>query len=429
MNKKNVRETGIKVMSVVCTLLLFAGGLHFCGRLLVNKQSSQKYEQFFQTDKEFDVLFIGSSHVINGVSPLDLFRNYGIASFNLSMHGNYVKSGYYILSQALRILEREKRQLPKVVVLDIYADGESVAALHNAWDGFAFSSIKREMVKELGGEPKMELAVPFLLYHNRWKELRKNDFRPDANTWYGVELRYGVSLPGQEIIRDAAVTEPADEGKIAYVDRIRQLCQDHGIRLALIHIPYSYEPGWQREANWYDSYAREHDLIYVNYMNQDMGIDFDIDFYDQGHLNPAGMRIMTDALGTLLRDMGVEDRRNGSRAGEWSEEYKEFIRYRINKLNEIAQADVYLMSLQDPDLGCVIQIRRNLLEDKQIKKLVERLDRGENRIVIVEEFEEFEAFDGTEGEFDLYCVVYEKGDFSNPVHSAGFQVRESWEKK
>ena len=84
------------------------------------------------------------------------------------MHGNYVKSGYYILSQALRILEREKRQLPKVVVLDIYADGESVAALHNAWDGFAFSSIKREMVKELGGESKMELAVPFLLYHNRW---------------------------------------------------------------------------------------------------------------------------------------------------------------------------------------------------------------------------------------------------------------------
>ena len=65
MNKKNVRETGIKVMSVVCTLLLFAGGLHFCGRLLVNKQSSQKYEQFFQTDKEFDEFFIGSSQVIN----------------------------------------------------------------------------------------------------------------------------------------------------------------------------------------------------------------------------------------------------------------------------------------------------------------------------------------------------------------------------
>ena len=70
------------------------------------------------------MLFIGSSHVINGVSPLDLFRNYGIASFNLSMHGNYVKSGYYILSQALRILEREKRQLPKVVVLYIRRWGE-----------------------------------------------------------------------------------------------------------------------------------------------------------------------------------------------------------------------------------------------------------------------------------------------------------------
>ena len=129
-------KKGKRVLSFLCAMGLFAGGLCYCSKVLANKQSLQKYGQFFQSDKEFDVLFLGSSHVINGVSPLDLFRNYGITSFNLSMHGNYVKSGYYLLAQALEIMEREKREMPKVVVLDVYADGESVPALHNAWDGF-----------------------------------------------------------------------------------------------------------------------------------------------------------------------------------------------------------------------------------------------------------------------------------------------------
>ena len=165
MNRNKVWEIikkGKQILSFLCVIGLFVVGLRYCSRVLVNKTSIKKYEQFFHTDKRFDVLFLGSSHVINGVSPLDLFRDYGIASFNLSQHGNYVRSAYYLLAQILEIIESENRDMPKVVVLDVYADGESVPSLHNAWDGFPSSEIKRDMARNLANDKQTEMVLPLL---------------------------------------------------------------------------------------------------------------------------------------------------------------------------------------------------------------------------------------------------------------------------
>ena len=150
------------------------------------------------------------------------------------------------------------------------------------------------MAREAGGEKAYELLLPFSLYHSRWNVLEREDFRPHANRLYGAELRYGVSIPGDEIITDAGDKKAIDEEKLFYLDRVKQIRQSNEIQLVLINIPYSYLPEWQREANSFYEYAEENRLCYVNYMNENEGIDFDIDFYDQGHLNPAGMRKMTD---------------------------------------------------------------------------------------------------------------------------------------
>lgn len=236
------------------------------------------------------------------------------------------------------------------------------------------------MAREAGGEKAYELLLPFSLYHSRWNVLEREDFRPHANRLYGAELRYGVSIPGDEIITDAGDKKAIDEEKLFYLDRVKQIRQSNEIQLVLINIPYSYLPEWQREANSFYEYAEENRLCYVNDMNENVGIDFDIDFYDQGHLNPAGMRKMTDELGKLLNELGAKDRRNEAQAREWMEEYKEYIRYRIEMLQSVTDANIYLMSLYDPDLVSVIQVRRSVLKDAQIRKLTEQLDNGENRI-------------------------------------------------
>ena len=412
-----------KLLSAVCVLALTGGGLHLADNLMMNKASKEQYEQFFKAQQDFDVLFLGSSHVINGISPMDLFREYGITSYNLSMHGNYVASSYYLLKESLKLLEKKGRQLPKAVVLDIYGGNEIVFDLHNAWDSFPLSPTKAEMAASLvPKEDRAAMLVPFFLYHNRWNELDDEDFRLYPSRKYGVQPRYEVCYPADGIVTDPGDMEPTDAEKLAYIDRISQLCNGLGIRLILIHIPYSYHPEWQREANAVCQYAKEQGIFCINYMYQDIGLDFDIDFYDQGHLNAAGMRILTREMGRLLTEAGMEDHRGQPEEQVWEEEQQAFIQYRIRQLREVKDAKAYLMGIHDPDLIAHVQIRRSALEDCQIAKLAERLQKSGHDICVTETKITVPDENQENLEYDIYCSVYRKDDPEIPVHTTGFSI-------
>lgn len=424
----NWKGTLKKAASCICVLALFLGGLHGLSGLMMNKTSYTKYEQFRESEKTFDVLFFGSSHVINGVSPLDLFREYGITSYNFSMHGNYVRSSFYLLEEALRIVEEQGKPLPKAVVLDVYFWEEGIANLDNAWDSFPISETKFSLARTLGEKSeRLRLLFPFSIYHSRWTELKKNDFEPALNQWYGVELRYAVKLPASEIITDREDQADVLSEKIEYLDRIKALCEDHGIRLFLINIPYSYNPGWQREANGIYSYAEDRGIPYVNYMNEETGIDFDIDFYDEGHLNPVGMRTLTGILGEYLSEEGMPDHRDEKLAKEWEEEYEAFTSYRIQRLKDTKNLQVFLMALNDPDLYAQVELQEDCLSDLQIGKLIRRLEEKGDLIMTSEERPIVLQGDGTEKAYDIFCEVFRASDNETPVYRAGFVRSEGWE--
>ncbi len=421
--KNMAKSVGKRILAVLCVLAIIVLGLCFGNRLTVNKASREQYEQFFMTEQDFDVLFLGSSHVINGVSPIDLFREYGITSFNLSMHGNYVASGYYLLRESLEILKRKGRQLPKAVVLDIYGGDETVFDLHNAWDSFPLSPAKVEMVKALvPKEDQAAMLAPFFLYHNRWSELEQKDFKLYTSRKYGVQPRYEMCYPAEEVIRDPEEMEEADEEKLRYVDRVYELCESQGIQLILIHIPYTYHPEWQREANAVCQYAREQGIRCENFLNQDIGIDFEIDFYDQGHLNAAGMGIMTRELGRILHEVGMEDHRGQPQEQVWREESEQFLLYRIQQLEMVRDGKAYLMGIHDPDLISTVQITEAALEDGQIAKLVERLGKAGHEICVERESIRIHQEAGSVKEYDIYCQVYRRDSLDEPVHTAGFRL-------
>lgn len=84
-----------KTASLVCVIILLVCGLNYANKLLMNKKSYEKHAPFFSSELEYDVLFFGSSHVHNGISPLYLWKNYGITSYNMAMAGNYIQSNSY----------------------------------------------------------------------------------------------------------------------------------------------------------------------------------------------------------------------------------------------------------------------------------------------------------------------------------------------
>ena len=81
--------------------------------VLARKDSVIKYHDI--EEDEFDVLFFGSSHVINGIYPMELWNDYGIVSYNCAGHGNKLPTTYWMLRNVLDV------KAPRMVVIDIYA--------------------------------------------------------------------------------------------------------------------------------------------------------------------------------------------------------------------------------------------------------------------------------------------------------------------
>ena len=81
-----------RVVSVALLLALVLSGVAFWSRTLRMNDGYYKNTPFLQDDREYDVLFFGTSHVVNSVFPMQLWRDYGITSYNLAIHGGSIAS-------------------------------------------------------------------------------------------------------------------------------------------------------------------------------------------------------------------------------------------------------------------------------------------------------------------------------------------------
>ena len=136
------------VLIVLCLTFLF---LHGLTALTESKASREKYMHFFRQEADFDVLFVGSSKVINGILPMELWNDYGIVSYNLGGHDNAIPTSYWVLRNAL------DHTTPKCVVFDCmgsaqdsWISSQSYFA-HMSFDAFPLSQNKIQAIYELVG--------------------------------------------------------------------------------------------------------------------------------------------------------------------------------------------------------------------------------------------------------------------------------------
>ena len=78
------------------------------------KNGYEKSSDFFEQKEDFDVLFMGSSHMMNAVFPMDLWNDYGFVSYNMANGGEQTGGTYYNMLLAL------KHTKPKLIVLDTF---------------------------------------------------------------------------------------------------------------------------------------------------------------------------------------------------------------------------------------------------------------------------------------------------------------------
>ncbi len=247
-----------RIFSVILILCFVSGGIYLGNRVTERTVSRQKYIKFFSEQKEYDVLFYGSSHVLSGIQPMEIWDKYGITSYNLAGHAASLGMSYWVLRESLRYHK------PKLAVLDIYdmyafdQPFMDVSFMHYSLDAYPLDRLKAEAVRDLlrgrsTGE-KTELLFPFSVYHSRWNEVTeqslKESFSDDYfNPYYGSEARYGVAVPMDidRVPSDDMVE--GSEGADNYIRGFVKICEDAGVQVCFMRVPYPASVENQRAEN------------------------------------------------------------------------------------------------------------------------------------------------------------------------------------
>ena len=336
-------------LRIIISVILFAVIFFALQRLLMPKYMTESKEgamiqEYYQNAGDNDVVFITDCEVYENFSPVKLWNEYGIPSVIRGSAQQMIWQSYYLLEETFRY------ESPSVVVFNVmtmtYDSTESVgdqskmeAYNRMTLDGMRWSkskvnSIKASMTKEEKEKSGIwSYIFPILRYHDRWNDLKEEDFRcffrQDQVTDNGYLMQVKVNPVKDEYPRIPLVSYQFGDICYEYLDKIRLLCEEHNCQLVLVKAP-SLSPIWYDE---YEKqildYANEHDLLYINCLEHldEIGIDWNQDTYDQGlHLNVYGAEKLTVYFGRILRDeCQLQDRRSDTSLSEkWTEKTRHY---------------------------------------------------------------------------------------------------------
>ncbi len=328
----------------VCTgtfLILLITAWRYLSNRMELKSSHIKYDDFFECGDSTDVLFLGSSHMINAVFPDILWEDYGITSYNLANHGELLPTSYEVLKNALDYSK------PQVVIVDMFTLSSmgtyyNKSFSHVSLDAFPLTGTKLNSINTLFDDidTKCEFISNFCLYHARWDEYLSISSEYTPSVLKGAEMRVNVESSVGALTESSIVDKTMTDG-IKAVMKFKKLCDEKGICLICVNIPYSGFEDKDAATNYAASIMEDAGIIYLDFRSKDSELQLEpkTDFYDTQHVNPLGGRKVTEYLGRyLIENNMVQDRRDGEYAEQWNQDIALSIAERMVQLKKQAES-------------------------------------------------------------------------------------------
>lgn len=317
-----------RFLSVVIWLIALVACLLGLDHAMGRHDGRLKYQAFFEDKSGFDVFFMGTSHVMDAVYPIELWRDFGMTAYNFGNTAEAMDATYWTLRLATQYHK------PKAAVIDVcYLDrrmGESDTYhfSHGFLDEIPLSKLKLQGIWSVFPEGRRaEFVFPLALYHTRWEEIIAGGFAASTNAvpcMFGAELRVGRSEPS-EFVRTTEMNIPDVESK-CILAQIITFCREQGIIPVLTAIPYPADENQQKVINGAQVIAEEYDVPFLNLFDVKDLVNFETDCYDAAsHLNPDGASKVTAYLGAwLMEHCGLEDKRGEAVYSHWDAALAEY---------------------------------------------------------------------------------------------------------
>lgn len=374
--KKSLR----RFIYILISLFIFSLALIFVSKALMRDEAYNKYETFKQSNTDYDVLFLGTSHVLNAIFPMQLWNDYGITSYNLAWHGMSVIPNYWFLQTSVSYHK------PKIAVLDILginnsSKGVSRGYLHGFYDNFPISKIKVAAVNDLfpSARERVELLYPFSIYHTRWQEnsflhnvkagIKKSIGFYSFDVTKGADLRIGVKT-NETFNMSVNKYEGKESAGIEYAKKFIEYCRNNEIEPVFMFIPYSEQGNLYEWRDALISILEEEKLLFIDLT--DGVVDFDIDQFDQNsHVNPSGARKVTDAIGkALVHNYLLENHKDDKKFASWNDDYEKYKDFLFSKIEEQSDFKNLLMMLNNSEVYAKMSSKSNVSFNETERKLI-----------------------------------------------------------
>ncbi len=310
--KKNI------IHSIIFTLvfLLLYLGLTY---ILAPKNNLFDYNIFTLAEHELlseekdtiDIIFLGDSLTYSGISPMDLWNEYGYTSFDFAYPAQKISVAYEELQLAI------DAQHPKVVVMEanVLMRDSTKAPL-----GYSILKWKNGL-------------FPLQTYHNNWKKMLFPTIK-DSLTYKWVNptkgFKYVPSIssgdPGNYMSDKDKVETKIPNDNFDYLEKIVNLCRENDIEFILISTPNGKSWSFGK----YLSASKSANKLDIPYIDLNVGnpllINWKTETKDNAnHLNYAGSLKVTRYIGNYLKTNNlVEDHRDDSKYDKWHTAYEIF---------------------------------------------------------------------------------------------------------
>lgn len=306
--KKRIILFRCTCVAIIFVVLLYASGKVFTPYY---KMDTNQNKTFYRTEKDsVDVLIVGSSTLLVGLSPLELWENYGIVAHTRASTVQAPAVTWFNVKEAY------KYQKPKVVVIGI-------TSLFNSYDydknepyvrrGMDFKKLSLDKLKTISeitersnSQHILDYVFPILRYHDRWKDLQLADIQ---NLRYKRDFMRGQypvykskPIESRAVVDKSVPAAKADPDSWSFYKKTIDYCTEQGSKVIVVNMP---DDRWN-----YGKYLTAKDLLeksgveYIDFNLEEsleaLSIDWNKDFYDPHHLNPVGAQKTTAYLGNYL---------------------------------------------------------------------------------------------------------------------------------
>ncbi|MDR0979395.1 MAG: hypothetical protein LBL91_05705 [Lachnospiraceae bacterium] len=363
-----------RVIKVLIFIVVFISIYDICNKVFIGVGELKATNPFYNEKEDtLDIISIGSSHMFCTINPSILWNNYGITSYNFGGPGQAIWTSYHYMLEAL------KTQEPKLMIIDVFSIVVINSSDYVGHEGNVRSNIDNMKISinkfnaienSVKKEDREAYYINFMKYHSGWKKIEKSDFNIDKD----IDLYKGYNMIANrkkinknDVSAIKELTELSNKNK-EYLYKVINLAKEKNIELLFVSAPYQITENDQKIANSVYSILEEENISYIDYnlLYDEVELDFEKDFRDNGHLNAYGATKLTNHLGNYIEThYDIPDRRQDPEYAYWWDDTQYYYRW-VDEQNLKTTTDIkkWIEQVQNSNNYIVLGSYRNTTNNK-----------------------------------------------------------------